>query len=222
MAPPALGVHAHHHAVQFYDEESHLFASVAKFVSEGLVSGQPAVILATAAHRSAIVEELKTRFINVDEARRLGDLVLLDAEETLATFMVGDMPDAALFKDNVGQMLLQTVRGRERVAIRAYGEMVDVLWKQGHPKAAVCLEVLWNDLARTHRFSLLCGYAMRNFHKQTAGYNEICEQHTHVLDLPAPALMLDDAASMRPAQAPDLLSETQPSRVSPTRTRLSP
>jgi hypothetical protein len=50
-------------------------------------------------------------------------------------------------------------RGRE-TTIRAYGEMVDLLWKDGRSAASIKLEMLWNRLAGTHDFSLLCGYAM--------------------------------------------------------------
>jgi hypothetical protein len=42
------------------------------------------------------------------------------------------------------------------------------------------IEKVWNELATTHRFSLLCGYSMGNFYKDAA-QEEICRQHTHVL-----------------------------------------
>ena len=64
--------------------------------------------------------------------------------------------------------------------MRAYGEMVDVLWQDGLTSAALRLETLWNELTRTQDFSLLCGYAMRIFYKQ-AGMREICAQHSHVI-----------------------------------------
>ena len=59
--------------------------------------------------------------------------------------------------------------------------MVDVLWRRGESDAAIRLEVLWNDLAATHTFSLLCGYAIGNFYKETSKLEEVCHQHTHVL-----------------------------------------
>jgi hypothetical protein len=173
-------IHSHHHAVQFYGNDAELFKTVGVFLSEGLVSGQPAVVIATEPHRKDIEAALEARFIDVARARRLGDLVLLDAEETLATFMVDGVPTAAVFKKVVGDVIQQTLRGRERTPVRAYGEMVDVLWKQGKTDAAVRLEVLWNDLASTHVFSLLCGYAIGNFYKQTQRYEEVCNLHTHV------------------------------------------
>ena len=58
--------------------------------------------------------------------------------------------------------------------------MVDVLWKAGQTVAACRLEALWNALANTHAFSLLCGYAMDNFYKDAA-VDEICSHHSHVV-----------------------------------------
>ena len=176
----ASRVHAHHHAVQFYGNDDELFKTVGTFLSEGLVSGHPSVVIATPPHRLAIEKVLEQRMIDVERARRIGDLVLLDAEDTLATFMIDGAPSASVFKKVIGDVIEQTLRGRERTPVRAYGEMVDVLWKQGKTAAAVRLEVLWNDLASTHVFSLLCGYAIGNFYKQTQQYEEVCNLHTHV------------------------------------------
>lgn len=75
--------------------------------------------------------------------------------------------------------LHQVGRGRKKT-IRAYGEMVDVLWKDGMTAAAIKLEILWNRLANTHDFSLLCGYAMGNFYKD-ASIDDVCHHHTHVV-----------------------------------------
>ena len=64
--------------------------------------------------------------------------------------------------------------------IRTYAEMVDVLWKDSKEAAAIRLEILWNQLAHTRRFSLLCGYSMGSFYKN-AGFEDIVSQHTHVV-----------------------------------------
>jgi len=90
------------------------------------------------------------------------------------------VPSAPVFKRVVGGIIEQTLRGRDRTPVRAYGEMVDVLWKQGETNAAVRLEVLWNDLAGTQVFSLLCGYAIGSFYNQTQQYEEVCNLHTQV------------------------------------------
>ena len=177
---PASPIHAHHHAVQFYGQESELFKTIGSFLIEGLVALQPAVVIATAAHTQAILDELATRHIDVVNAKKIGDLVVLDAEETLSTFMSNGNPDSELFRRNVGGVIEQAIRGRERTPVRAYGEMVDVLWKKGQSDAAIKLEVLWNELANQYSFSLLCGYAIGNFYKQTSRLDEVIAQHTHV------------------------------------------
>ena len=171
----------HHHAVQFYGCDDVLLQTVAGFLAGGLSAGQPAVVIATASHRAAILEELRHRLIDVTAARRIGDLVLLDANEVLATFMRDDLPDAGAFRYAVGGVLRQAIGGRTTATPRAYGEMVDVLWKRGNEEAAISLEVLWNELAATHRFELLCGYSIGNFYKQASSFERICEQHTHVM-----------------------------------------
>jgi hypothetical protein len=59
--------------------------------------------------------------------------------------------------------------------------MVDVLWKDSMSSAAIRLEMLWNRLANTHDFSLLCGYAMRNFYKD-ATIEDVCRHHTRIVE----------------------------------------
>lgn len=105
---------------------------------------------------------------------------MLDARETLATFMIDGTPHAGTFNHVVGQVIDQVCRGRQECTVRAYGEMVDVLWKDSLTDAAIRLETLWNQLANTHRFSLLCGYSMGNFYKGAA-VEEIKAKHSHVV-----------------------------------------
>ena len=174
-------IQTHHHAVQFYGDESELFSTIGTFLSEGLVSGQPAIVIATPAHNDAILDALRSHLIDVARARHLGDLVMLDAEETLGTFMHHGMPDSKLFQRAIGDQIEQTVRGRGRTPLRAYGEMVDVLWRRGQTDAAIRLEVLWNELASLHTFSLLCGCAIGNFYKETSKLEDVARQHTHVI-----------------------------------------
>ena len=182
MATSSQGpAHAHHHAVQFYGSDESLFATVATFLAEGLIGGQPCVVIATGPHRAGIVHELCGRLIDCDRAIRDGELLLLDADATLDLFMVGDVPDPNLFEHNVGRLVEQSLNGRRRVVLRAYGEMVDVLWKEGRADAALKLELLWNKLAFKYDFSLLCGYAMGSFFKQTQLLEAVCEHHSHIV-----------------------------------------
>ena len=50
----------------------------------------------------------------------------------------------------------------------------------GLEAAAIRLETLWNELANTHDFKLLCGYSMGNFYKGAA-LDDIRGQRSHVI-----------------------------------------
>jgi hypothetical protein len=177
---PAETRPGHFHAVQFYEDEASLTRIVAEFLAEGMAVGDPAVVIATPEHLALIETTLQERAINVEAMKRLGDLILLDARETLATFMVDGLPHAGTFKYVITEALNQVRRGRQDATIRAYGEMVNVLWKDGLEAAAIRLETLWNELANSHDFKLLCGYSMGNFYKGAA-IEEIKGQHSHLV-----------------------------------------
>jgi hypothetical protein len=175
LIPPAQ-----HHAVRFYDNDKSLAQIVAQFLGEGLAAGHPAIVVATPAHRGAILKELAATSLDVVGLQRADDLIFLDAEKTLAVFMTDGKPDPEAFRNLMYEVIKRACRGRLDCTIRIYGEMVDVLWKNGQQEAAIDLEMLWNQLAVTHAFSLLCGYAMGHFYKD-AQFQDICHQHTHVV-----------------------------------------
>jgi hypothetical protein len=174
------GSSGHFHAVRFYENKASLCRTVADFLGEGIALGQPGLVIATPTHRDALLAELRSRHFDVDRVQAAGDLLLLDARDVLGTLMVDGLPDATLFKTHLPAAIDRLCRGRRDRTIRAYGEMVDVLWQDGLTAAAVRLEMLWNQLAMTHDFSLLCGYAMGSFYKD-AGMRDICAQHSHVI-----------------------------------------
>jgi len=174
---PAVG---HFHAVRFYENAESLARMVAGFAAEGFITGQPAILIATPEHRHATVQQLVTMGFNIEQLKTQGDLIILDARETLATFMADALPDADRFEETMMPLIDRACRGRVDCVIRAYGEMVDVLWKDGMEAAAIRLEMLWNQLANRRKFSLLCGYSMGSFYKN-AGFEDIVSQHTHVV-----------------------------------------
>jgi DcmR-like sensory protein len=169
----------HFHAVRFYEDDNSLCRIVSDFVSEGINAGQPALIIGTAAHNDCILQNLTAAGHDVAALQRSVDLLTLDAREMLNIFMEDGLPNAERFKTAVTTALTRVSRGR-KTTIRAYGEMVDLLWKDGLSAASIRLEMLWNRLANTHDFSLLCGYAMGNFYKD-ATIEDVCRHHTHVV-----------------------------------------
>lgn len=171
---------AHYHAVRFYEDDTSLARIVAEFLHEGFDGGSPGIVVATARLRTAIIRELTDRSLDVAALQHSHDLVLLDARETSSTFMIDGRPDARKFKDQMCHLIQGACGDRPGCRVRIFGQMVDVLWQDGERDAAIQLELLWNQLAHTEAFSLLCGYAIGHFYKD-ANFDEICGQHSHVI-----------------------------------------
>ena len=167
------------HDVQFYDDDDYLASCIAAFIAEGVRCAQPSVVIATPAHIAAIKSHLTRLGVNVD-ALRPYDMVWLDARDTLASFMEGGRCVPELFDATVGSVMDKVTQSRRYVTVRAFGEMVDLLWRDQKPSIAIQLEELWNGLASKYAFSLLCAYDKQGL----AGEDDvarICRVHTHVV-----------------------------------------
>jgi hypothetical protein len=169
------------HLVHFYEDDSILLDTVDAFIGSGLAAGESAIFVATESHRAALAQRLSARGIDLDAAIADDQYIPLDAEETLSTFMIKDWPDQARFNEAAGEVLRRASRDGRRV--RAYGEMVTLLWAQGNKAATIRLEWLWNRLGDAESFSLLCGYPKRFFADRTTGshFSAICGQHSRVI-----------------------------------------
>ena len=99
---------------------------ISEFVSEGIRSGQPVVVITTAAHRSAVDQQLQR--MHPDLQRREAEIVWIDARDALASFMVGPMPNPERFHATVGNLFERLMASRSYLVVRTYGEMVDLLW----------------------------------------------------------------------------------------------
>jgi hypothetical protein len=170
--------------VKFYNDEQSLGRTVAEFLAPGLLQREPAIIIATPEHRMLIAAALRQRGVNVTELERDGDLQILDADTILNRFMVGKEPDPIAFHATIGELIARACKDRQPCPVRAYGEMVNVLWQRANAEGAIRLEMLWNRVATQAQFSLLCGYAVGNFYKEVLTdptFQTVCDQHNHIM-----------------------------------------
>jgi MEDS: MEthanogen/methylotroph, DcmR Sensory domain len=172
------------HVVQFYQgDEQALARNVARFFHDGMVRGQGVVAIATAGRRAAIVRELALLNVDVEAAVQSGSVLLLDAEETLGRLSLDDRPDPQRFEWVIGSVLcgLRNVTGLREV--RAYGEMVGILWEAGRPAEALRLEELWNGLMEREELELFCGYPVDVFGTGfgIAEMDPVLCAHTHLV-----------------------------------------
>ena len=179
-APDVLAA-AEPHLVQFYETDEFLSGAVADFLLEGAKAGEPMLLVLTPSHRQPFVDRLAAAGVDVVGATARGQLTVLDAAQTLATFMTERGPDAQRFEQHVGGRIAELVARHPRKRLRVFGEMVDILWREGKEAAAVELEELWNKLQQRHAFSLFCAYVIGNFLK-AGDQQRVAHVHTHVLE----------------------------------------
>ncbi|MDQ3917112.1 MAG: ATP-binding protein, partial [Acidobacteriota bacterium] len=172
---------ASEHFVQFYEADEFLLDSLAGYVGIGLAEGDACIVIATREHRDALDARLRDFGLDAEEARASGQYVPLDAAETLSRVMAGGSPSPELFKDVVGGLITSAAQGSRRV--RAFGEMVALLWAEGNDAAMLRLELLWSELQKTQPFMLFCGYPLNDFKDEAHadGLAHVCAEHSRAI-----------------------------------------
>jgi hypothetical protein len=150
-------------------------------VGRGLAEGEAAVIIATPAHVDAFTARLAAGGLDVPEIVDRVQLVVLDAEGGLTTFMVDGMPDRTAFFLLV-RSVLDGVRAAGYTSIRVFGEMVNLLWDH-NLEATVRLEELWSEVLADQGVSLLCAYRIDAFdrHAHRDVLHQISPVHSHLI-----------------------------------------
>jgi hypothetical protein len=179
------GPHARGHVVQLYDKSDtqSLTANVSRYLGEGLRRGEGALVIATPEHRDLFWRELEKSGVAISSAVENGQLAFLDARTTLSRCMTGSQPDWITFESVVGAGIGRAWPRDGRAGLRAYGEMVALLWKSGQLAAAIRLEQLWNRLLAQSSFSLYCSYEIDIFGKEfhPRHLDSILRTHTHLV-----------------------------------------
>jgi len=169
------------HMVQLYRDPAVLRDSVGRYLSHGFQYGESAVVIATREHWQEFRKELEARGHDPSRLEQERRLVVRDARTTLDAFMREGMLDEELFHDSI-RPVLSTITG-SGAHVRAYGEMVSLLWADRNYDAALRLEEIWNALAKRSTFSLLCAYQgdtlAPEFHGRPGEF--VFLQHTHVV-----------------------------------------
>lgn len=166
-----VGGHPHDHVVHFYGDQQELVAGVLAHLLAPPAA--PAVVIARPAVREAVARGMQEAGAHLPE--------LLDARDTLGTFMVDGRPDGDRFLEVVGGVIARLATGPEPV--RAFGEMVALLWDEGNVAGAIELEDLWNGLAASQAITLRCAYPMSSIaaSDDLLGTRRVCEAHSDVV-----------------------------------------
>lgn len=168
------------HILQIYEDDDSFLDVLTGFVNDGIKEEEVVIVIATSSHLQHLEQRLKVYDVNLPLLLSNGYYVPLDAEETLGKFMVDGWPDERLFMDVVGGLITNARTGNRKV--RAFGEMVALLWAQGNNGATVNLEHLWNNLCNSELCSVFCAYPKSGFTQDASeSIMHICNSHSRMI-----------------------------------------
>ncbi len=172
------------HEVEFYSDDAAFVVGFTRFIEAALGSGNAVIVVATQSHRESLLQNLRENEVDIVAAVEQGRYVSLDVADMLSTFMVNDLPDPARFLKIAGDLIVGAAKassgGRRRVAV--CGECAPTLWEQGKADAAVEVEHLCDEIAKSCNIDILCGYVLNRFQREQQShiYERICAEHSAV------------------------------------------
>jgi hypothetical protein len=160
------------HIVQLYQDQDFLNRAVCRFAGAALENGEGIILVPTLTHWNAFRPRLEDEGVDVEAARKRGQLTVVDADELLPRFLRDGMPDSPVFLGLAADVISQARAGGRYATVRWWGEMVNVLWERGDVAASMNLEDLFDQLGEEQDVALFCSFLMDNFDG---------EVHTHML-----------------------------------------
>ncbi|MBV9987649.1 MAG: MEDS domain-containing protein [Chitinophagaceae bacterium] len=168
------------HVVQIYEKENAFLETLTGFIGAGINAGDAVVVIATADHLAGLNKRLRSHGLHVGSLITEQLYIPIDADEILPKFMVEEWPDEQCFIEAIVPVIEKA--GSKNRRVRAFGEMVALLWAKGLEAAAIQLETYWNRLQKSKLFSLFCAYPAAILKNDAPGaVRLICSCHSHLI-----------------------------------------
>lgn len=168
------------HVIQIYENDSVFLDTLAQFAGGGIKKGECVIVIASQNHLQSLYFRLTSYALNVQELIADDLYIPLEAEKILDQFMINGWPDEERFGQTISAIIKRgSCRNRP---IRAFGEMVALLWGNGKTGATVQLEHLWNRLCEQHKLTLFCAYPKVGFTDDLInGMQTLCASHSKII-----------------------------------------
>jgi two-component system, NarL family, response regulator EvgA len=169
------------HAVQFHSYDRRFILGVSGLVNSALRRGHVAAVVATAAVRAGVAEQLQSYGWNVGAAGDYGRYHAMDAAESLAGIMRDDRPDPERLGESVAALERMRVETADPAdgRLTLVGEIAVPLLLNGNAQGAMEIERLWNALTRELPWLGVCCYPMSCFADLMPPqvFHEVCAEH---------------------------------------------
>jgi DNA-binding NarL/FixJ family response regulator len=173
---------AYRHEVQFYSDDECFLDSFTQFIGASLNAGNAVIVVATESHRNDLLLRLHAHGLDISAAIEQRRYIALDASETASVVMVNDLPDPDKFFQVTRDLITETAKAAnvKPACIAACGEIAPLLWQQGKAQAAIQLERLWDEIAKSYGLNVLCAYSLVSFQGGVGSYifEKLCSEHS--------------------------------------------
>ena len=139
------------HEAGFYSDDRWFLEDVTQFIGTALKAGNAAIVAATESHRNSLLPNLRAYGLDIGAAIEEGRYIACDAAYVLSTFMLNRMPDRIRFARAFSDLILKaaTVAKVQHPRVAIFGECAHLLVAEGNTEAAIQMEKLGNQLAKT-------------------------------------------------------------------------
>jgi CheY-like chemotaxis protein len=174
----------HRHEVRFYSDAEYFLDSFNQFIGASLNAGNAVIVVVTEAHQDSLLLRLQAHGLDIGAAIDQGRYIPLDPAETLSSFMVNDLPDPDKFSKVTTALIEEAAKAvnADHTRVAVCGECSPLLLSQGKAEAAIRLERLWDEIAKSHRLDILCAYPLDSFQGAAGNYTfqKMCAVHSAV------------------------------------------
>ncbi|PTQ78012.1 MEDS domain-containing protein [Nitrosomonas ureae] len=171
------------HLVQVCENLSSQAEILTEYIREGLSNGEGIVIIARPELRKALADKMNSLGLDLDDLKAQSRIKILDANFLLSLFNFDDAIDKYSF---IKYVITPVVEVKLKFGkVRTFGEMVDILWKNGHQNLAVELEGMWHDSCHENDFMHFCTYLLDSLEpaEYTDSLERICNSHNHLIPI---------------------------------------
>ena len=152
-----------------------------RFIADVLREGGAIIALVTEEHEQSLQSRLRASKLELAGAIRQRRYIAVNIGELLARVTVNGLPDRTQFLKVAEEVVTEAGRGAgECATVAACGECSPTLWAKGYVEAAIQLEHLWDEIAKSRQMDVLCAYPLTARDEAVPAVRSLCAEHTSV------------------------------------------
>ena len=155
-----VAIPSHNHIVQVCQNVTSQAEILTRYIKEGLLNNEGIIVIARPSLRKTVLSKLDALGFDNQTVKNQGQVRFFDAEFLLSSILIDGTIEEQAFRNLIGipVQVAQSKFGK----VRAFGEMVDILWQRNLQDMAIQLEDLWEDLCTNQGLRFLCTYLLDN------------------------------------------------------------